>query len=116
MIVFAASDALPIDVTNTASGPVLVALCGVFVALCGVWTEAIRSRRRAGEAKASADKTKKSIDLVVSNTKPVSNGFAQSVLDRLERIEATQRRFEDGLLSHLEYHLAVRPEDIKKGS
>ena len=105
MLFLAASDAIQTpDFVNSIGIPALGFFSVIIGGLSAVWIETIKARRRASEAKEVASAT-------LANTESTGNGFAQKVLDRLERIETTQRRFEDGLLSHLEYHLAVRPND-----
>ncbi len=65
----------------------------------------IEEKKEIQDAKTAADKAAKSAQAIAANTKNVSNGFASTVLDRLERIDAKVDAIAEAQRDHLEWHL-----------
>jgi hypothetical protein len=101
---FLATDAVPSLGANTINTPVLTLLLALISLVTAVWVESIKARRRATEAKEVATQT-------LSNTNSTANGFASDVLTRLERIDRSVIRLEDGFQEHLSVHIR---ENLRK--
>ena len=67
-------------------------------------------RKQAQKATESADKATESADKAFANTAPISNGFADSVLRKLDRIDGRMEALDSSVRQHLEWHVNNPPQ------
>jgi hypothetical protein len=73
--------------------------------ILGILGQQVIARRDAKEAKGKAAIAADNAQQAVDNTKPVSNGFASRVDNKLDHIIQKQEDQDDVMRRHLEWHL-----------
>lgn len=69
------------------------------------------NRKETRDGNQAAFEAKESAETAAKNTKNVSNGFAGTVLARLQRIDEGQQELSASINRHLEWHLAKEKEN-----
>jgi|SRR4051812_2044104 len=94
------------------SAPVWAFFTGLSLAVLAIIGQQLKSRSDAKLLKAQMDvaqseatKAHKSAKEAQANTANISNGFASSVLAKLERIHESQQETDKALREHLGWHL-----------
>lgn len=87
------------------SAPVWAFFTAISLALIGVLAQQISAKRTANDAKIEAAKAAKNSQKAQANTEALSNGFAESVGTKLDRIQRSQDSLGKAFREHLEWHL-----------
>jgi hypothetical protein len=94
------------------SAPVWAFLSAITLAVLAIIGQQLKAksdlrqlREQSEMAQSEATKAHKSAEKAQANTANISNGFASSVLGKLERIELSQQKTEEGFRNHLQWHL-----------
>lgn len=96
---------LPVEISNTASGPVIIGILAIIGACGKILIELYRIKHKAENVQTTADDAKAASEKAVQNTANVSNGFARDVGGKLDRIIESQMDLGKRLENHLQWHL-----------
>lgn len=95
------------------SAPVWAFFTAISVALLAVIGQQISARKAANEAKIASAKAAENSLAAKENTANISNGFAGSVGNKLDRIISEQIKLSDAFRDHLEWHVNNPPQKGK---
>lgn len=94
------------------SAPVWAFLSAITLAVLAIIGQQLKAksdlrqlREQSELAQSEAKKAHQSAEKAQANTQSISNGFASSVLGKLERIEQSQQTTEESFRKHLQWHL-----------
>lgn len=98
--------------SNGPSAPAWAFFSAISIALIGILAQQLKARSDAKQqkallevAKSEAEKANQSATQAEANTANLSNGFANTVLGKLERIQQSQQNTEKAVREHLQWHL-----------